>query len=419
MLDARSAQGKLNGAVLKLAAESTDAQFRADALARLAPASSLDGNKVHELFNKKLEDRIVRSLSGRGDATYKRIATLVRAGELAKDHPEYTGYIDAQSIKQGLQTLLHDDVSVQRSMRAMHDAAANEVKQSVWYRSQVEMLKSPEFLYRLNLEGAAATDTVQQELGKVAAVDPKMAEELSNRFVGLILANEFYALSGNAQAEALAGAIDHRLRAMGINDAATFEKRVKSGEVPASALTRIADRMRALNSEVTAEAIQSGGDVTELASAIEEAGGLNRADKSALAKVFKLDAAGAIQVPSFAREFSWANDGGSGRFSPSWRRCRAGSPSRTERPTRPTRSRFWSDSRRASRRSRRCFRLATAHSRARAMRAPTTRRATASSVRAGVLPTSSASTRSARVYQTQPTARWMWASLDSSVFTFV
>ncbi len=294
MIDANHAGEALRSEVLRTAANSADPKLRDTALRMAAPRSPFDDQKLHDVFGRKLEERIVKSLQTNPDITkgqdptLLRLGHILRANELAKEHPELVANIDRRGLDLGMKSIMADP-HFNDILAGIHQSAVREVKASLDYQNHIRMLESDDFLQRLRLEGDGASKTVQTELGKIALIDPKKAVQLSDRFAGTVLANGFFGMNEKDQELALAQAIDAHLRALGDAHAATFTERVKLGKMAPDLLKRVAAVMKSINGRQIAQTAGTAAnelDAAEMVKDLKKAvSGASAADQSALMKV--------------------------------------------------------------------------------------------------------------------------------------
>jgi hypothetical protein len=260
---AMSSQQGVRMAVLAYAAESRDPQVRAEALAKLAPTSVFNPNRVHDLYGERLKHTFERAQSSKEHSGVKLLAQLLTAQQMAKD-PKYAPMIDQKKLDMKVK-LMSQDPAVLRVLEGLHKDTLADVKRSPEYQQHLAMVYSDSFLHRLELESPEnAKKVLESEIGKIAAVDPQQAQAALNQVVGRQVMRDFGRLPEDEQAAALGESLALHLSK---HDAA-MAGYVKFGpKATSDVLKRVAAVLKAqqgaLAANRTAEAIEAIDKIVE------------------------------------------------------------------------------------------------------------------------------------------------------------
>ena len=288
---AMSSQQGVRAAVLAYAAESRDPQLRADALAKLAPTSVFNQNRVHDLYAKRLQSAFERAQASKEHSGLKVLAQLLTAQQMAKD-PKYAPMIDRTKLDMKV-NLMSRDPAVLRQLEQLHKDTLSDVKASPEYQQHLDMVYSESFLHRLELESPEnAKKVIETEIGKIAAVDPQQAQAALNQVVGRQVMRDFGRLPEDEQAAALGESLALHLSKHG----ASLAGYVKFGpKATSDVLKRVAAVLKAqqaaLAANRTAQAVDAIDKIVETSALSAQEKGLFR---KALGLIEKGDKYGGI-----------------------------------------------------------------------------------------------------------------------------
>ena len=279
----------LRAAFAQHAAREGSPDMKAKAAALLVEArSTFDPNKAFEIFGQKFQRELQKAQKVDGDSALKSLARLLYAQELGKD-PKWADSVAKDVLARKLAEMWKNP-EVKQTLAELHAQTISEVKYSDAFRRQLVMLQSEAFLLRLQLEPPdQAKQTLELEIGKVAAIDTLEAKRLLEGILARQLMRDFHQLELGTQAEAVERSIDLHLAALASRDS-TLKDLAKTGiKAPADVMKRIAkvlsEQQKVLALNRTAEATAAIDKIVEDAAKL---GQITPAQKGALAKVFNL-----------------------------------------------------------------------------------------------------------------------------------